>query len=77
MSYSENASHRAALQAAELTRQASSPPGASQATVKAADIAYYRACVTSALANGVTPQQFMTALRELGTGGGLTRGKRK
>jgi hypothetical protein len=30
--YSENSGHRAALLAAEQTRQASSPPGASQAT---------------------------------------------
>jgi hypothetical protein len=66
--YSENAAHRAALLAAEQTRQASCPPGSSQATVTAADIVYFRACVASAIANGVSSQQFSTALRELGTG---------
>jgi hypothetical protein len=69
MSYSENSAHRAALLAAEQTRQAAITPGASQATVKAADIAYYRSALASAIANGVSPIQFTTALRELGTGG--------
>jgi hypothetical protein len=35
----------------------------------AADIAFYRACLASANANGVNSHQFIAALQELGTGG--------
>jgi len=69
VTYSENSGHRAALLSAEQTRQASSPPDASQATLKAADIAFYRSALASAVANGVPTSQFEFALRELGTGG--------
>ncbi len=67
--YSENATHRANLIAAEQTRQAAAVPGASAATLKAADIAFHRAALASCLANAVSPAQFVTALRELGTNG--------
>ena len=67
--YSENSGHRAALLSAEQTRQASSPPGATQVTLKVADIAFYRSALASAVSSGVSPIQFEFALRELGTGG--------
>lgn len=40
--------------------------GASQATVKTAEIAYYRACLASAITNGVERGVFIGALWELG-----------
>jgi hypothetical protein len=64
--YSENATHRATCAAAETARQAA-VKGATQATVKAAEITFYQACRASAIANGVSPQQFEMALQELGT----------
>ncbi len=67
--YSENAAHRAAILAAEQARQAACVPGAGQATLRAADITFARAALASCLANGVSPAQFVTALRELGTNG--------
>lgn len=54
---------------AEGTRQAAVVPGASQATVRTAEIAHYRACKASALTNGVNPSCFVDALYALGTGG--------
>jgi hypothetical protein len=50
--HSENATHRANLFAAEAVRQAAAVPGASQATLKAAEIAFARTCLASAKANG-------------------------
>jgi hypothetical protein len=68
--YSENSGHRAALLAAEQVRQSAAVPGASQSTLRAADIAFYCACLASAVANGLSPAQFEFALREIpGTGG--------
>jgi hypothetical protein len=66
--YSENATHRANLLAAEGIRQAACA-GATAAAIKTAEIAFYRTCVTSALANGCDAAQFQTALQELGVGG--------
>jgi hypothetical protein len=40
-----------------------------QQAQRAADVAFYRACLASANANGVNPHQFIVALQELGTGG--------
>jgi hypothetical protein len=40
-----------------------------QQATRAADIAFYRACLASANANNVNPHQFIAALQELGTGG--------
>ncbi len=67
--YNENAAHRAAILAAEQARQAACVPGASQATIHTAEVAFYRACLSSATTNGVSPMQFIVALKELGTGG--------
>jgi hypothetical protein len=67
-----NVAHDNALIAAETSRQvAATAAGMNAAQMKTADIAFYRACKASAVANnnngGV--EQFTNALRELGTGG--------
>jgi hypothetical protein len=67
--FSENATHNANLAAAEQTRQQSIVAGASQATCKAADIAYARSCLTSAIQNACATNVFVNMLREQGTGG--------
>jgi hypothetical protein len=55
---------------AEGTRQAAvNVAGVSQATVRTAEIAFYRALIASAVANGLPSAQFGAALRDLGTGG--------
>jgi hypothetical protein len=65
--YSENATHRAALLAAEQTRQAAITAAAGNATaIKNAELAFYRNALSSALANSCGPSQFTTALKELG-----------
>ena len=69
ISHSENANHRAALQAAEMTRQSAVAAAGSQAAVKAAEITFYRTARASAIANGLSPTPFTYALLELGTGG--------
>jgi hypothetical protein len=61
--YSENTTHRANLLKAEQTRQAAQVPGASQAQLAAADIAYFRSAIASALANGCSIEPFVTALK--------------
>ena len=67
--YSENATHRANLDAAENTRQQSAPAGSTQAVFKAADIVYGRSGLASAIANNCATNVFVSMLRELGTGG--------
>jgi hypothetical protein len=65
-----NRAHAAACAASEATRQVSvSAAGNNQASVRAADIAYYRACLASAITNKCSTDAFITALKELGTGG--------
>ena len=65
---SGNAPHDTACAAAETTRQAA-VSGATQSAAKTAEIAFYRTCLASALANGCGATTFINALRELGTGG--------
>lgn len=65
--YSENRGHRDALLAAATTYQSVAVSGASQPTVKAASIAFYRAAWLSAVANGCSPSVFTEALRGLGS----------
>jgi hypothetical protein len=51
--YNENSAHRAAIAAAEGTKQtAISAAGNNQASVNAATLAYARTCLKSAVANG-------------------------
>jgi len=63
-----NKVHDDALLAAEHTRQIASAGNPSQATLRAADLAYARACLASCKANngGAGAQLFQTMLRELG-----------
>jgi hypothetical protein len=68
MIYSENTAMRAAVIVAEGVRQAACA-GATQAACKTAEVTFYRTLVSAALTNGVNPDQFITALQELGTGG--------
>jgi hypothetical protein len=64
--YSENSTHRTNLINAERIRQAAVVAGASQATVMAAEITYYRSCLSSAIANNCNPGEFVEALWALG-----------
>ena len=64
-----NATHDAATQVAEVTRQAAVAAATTQAQAKTADISFYRTCLASALANNCGATQFIRALQELGTGG--------
>jgi ABC-type hemin transport system ATPase subunit len=65
-----NVTHNANVFAAELTKQiAYKAAGNNQASVKAADIAYHRAVLASARAQGIGFAVNMQALVELGTGG--------
>jgi hypothetical protein len=61
--------HDDACRASLVTLQAAIAGTPTQATVNTATIVHYRACRTSALANGCSPNQFINALKELGTGG--------
>lgn len=63
-----NKTHDDAVTTAEGLRQTAAA-GATQAATKTADIAAYRAMLASALANNCGATTFITALRELGTGG--------
>jgi hypothetical protein len=65
--YSENPIHKANLDAAERTRQASASPGSSQAVCKAADLVFARTALASAQANNCGVSQWTTMLKELGT----------
>jgi hypothetical protein len=61
--------HDDAVLAAEGVRQTALAIATTQAAATSAAITFFRACVTSAVANGVGTEQFRAALRELGTGG--------
>jgi hypothetical protein len=85
MQLTGNPAHDANILAAEAQRQiAISPPPPqnhdgrpvglfastpSPAATRAANIAYWRACLASAIANGISPASCIMALQELGTGG--------
>lgn len=67
---SGRSAHDTAVAIAESTRQSAVGAAAvSQATVRTAEIAFYRAARVSAEARGLSAAQFITALQELGTGG--------
>lgn len=69
VSQSGNRTHDVAVAVAEAARQAVVTKTATRATILAAEIAFFRACITSAVATGINPEQYQTALKELGTGG--------
>jgi hypothetical protein len=60
--------HDAALLAAEAVRMAANVPGATQAALKAADVVYARAALSSCKTNNNNSgsEQFLSMLRELG-----------
>jgi hypothetical protein len=68
-SQSNSANHNAQVLAAELTRQNAMVGVTTQSPARAADIAFFRAAKASALANGISPAQYIRALQELGVGG--------
>jgi hypothetical protein len=62
-----NKNHDDACLSAEMTRQAAVVPGASQAVVKAAELAFFRSVISSAKANGLPiPVPAIDALMSLG-----------
>jgi hypothetical protein len=74
------ADHQGAVQQAEMIRQVAlakaqnsaaefSLIGDLQSATNAIQITYFRACLASATANEISPVPYMTALRDLGTGG--------
>jgi hypothetical protein len=67
---SGNANHDKNCADAERKRQSAVVAGASQSSIRSAEVAFYQTCRASAIANGVSPSQFNDALRELqGTAG--------
>ena len=68
VSSSPNAVHNATVSSALSVCQSVTVPGASQAAVKAADIAFYRACLASAIANKCGTSGYIMALKALGVG---------
>ena len=66
----ENRVHNDACNLSEGTRQSAVAAAiGNQATIKAAEIIFYRSCLASALANNCQPGAFIRALQDLGTGG--------
>jgi hypothetical protein len=60
--------HDDAMNLAAIQREASTPPGSSQATYKAADLAFARAALASCIANNnySSATQFTAMLKSLG-----------
>ena len=63
-----NKTHNATVAVAEAIKQVAYTPTATQATIIAADVAFAKTAVASAIVNGVNPIVFMTILRSLGRG---------
>jgi len=59
------AAHDNACNAAETLRQSQIINSSTPAQVKAAEVAYFRTCRLSAIANGLSPSCFTAALVEL------------
>jgi hypothetical protein len=64
-----NRAHAATCAASEAVRQVAVAAATTQAAARAADIAHYRACLASAIANKCSTDVFITALKELGQAG--------
>jgi hypothetical protein len=67
--YSSSTAHNATSYQAELTCQNAIAAATTQAAINAAVIAYHRTIAKSAIANGVSPEVSMSALRALGVTG--------
>jgi hypothetical protein len=62
----ENRVHNDTCNLSEMTRQSAVAAAVGNAaTIRTLETAFYRACVASALANGVQPGAFLAALRDL------------
>lgn len=66
---SGNTTHDTNVAAAELTRQVAVKAASTQAAVNTAEIAFYRTCLASAIANNCQTSEFLLALRQLGVTG--------
>jgi hypothetical protein len=66
---SDNLTHRNNISKAEATRQAATAGTPTQAAVNAAEIAYYRTVLSSAIANNCETSGPLLALRQLGVTG--------
>jgi hypothetical protein len=65
--YSESAAHRAAILAAESTRQSAVlAAGSNQSAIRTAEISYARSCYKSALANNCDASNWTMLLLSLG-----------
>jgi hypothetical protein len=62
----ENTAHKNAVNAAETTRQVAVAAAGTQAAVNAAEVVFFRACISSAKTNGVPVSHYTEALRALG-----------
>jgi hypothetical protein len=63
-----NPVHNAVITGLENSRQVATAAAGSQTAVVAADVAFFRGALVSALANGVSPTVYLHALKSL-TGG--------
>jgi hypothetical protein len=61
--------HAANILASEGTRQVAAAAAVTQAALNTIEIAHYRTCLASAIANKCGTDVFTTALRQLNTGG--------
>jgi hypothetical protein len=67
--YSSSTAHNATAYQAELTRQNAVAAATTQAQLATAAINFHRTIAKSAIANGVSPEVSMSALRSLGQTG--------
>jgi len=67
--FSENKTHAANIVLAEQVRQASVTPASTQQASNAAEIAYFRSVLRSAIANGCETSSASSALKALGVTG--------
>jgi hypothetical protein len=68
--YTDSATFNSTVYAAEVVRQnAMSASGLTQATAKAADIVFLKACAQAAIKANISPAVWMSRLRDLGQTG--------
>jgi len=64
-----NVTHDANVAKAEGVRQVAVANAANQAAIIAAEIAFYKTCLKSAIANGCGAEPFIVGLKQLGVQG--------
>jgi hypothetical protein len=67
----DNQPHKSAVQVLEATRQVAVASASTQAAVNTAEVNFYKGCLTSAKANNVPYEVYVSALRNLGITSGL------